>query len=86
MLQFGQVKVVVDLPVQAGVIGEPRRNPRHAVFQNVEGEAARIAEKFNTAENRNKPDAEWRFEVVDIRLIPVTHDVPSLAWMAYGTL
>jgi hypothetical protein len=51
-----------------------------------EAEAARIAGKFNPAENRNKPDAEWRFEVVDIRLIPVTHDVPSLAWMAYGTL
>jgi hypothetical protein len=51
-----------------------------------EAEAARIAETFRTAENHGKPDAEWRFEVVDIRLIPATHDVPGLAWMAYGTL
>jgi hypothetical protein len=51
-----------------------------------EAEAARIAEKFRTAENRDRPDAEWRFEVIDIRLIAVAHDVPGLAWMAYGTL
>jgi len=51
-----------------------------------EAEATRIAEKFRTAANRDKPDAEWRFEVVDIRLIHVMHDDPGLAWMAYGTL
>jgi hypothetical protein len=48
-------------------------------------EAERIADGFGEdPENRGSPDTSWRFEVVDVRLVPVPGGAQS--WAAYGTL
>jgi hypothetical protein len=50
-------------------------------------EAERIAEGFReNPENRGRPDAVWRFEVVDVRLVPGTLSGGAKDWLAYGTL
>jgi hypothetical protein len=50
-------------------------------------EAERIAAGYrDDPENRGRPDAVWRFEVVDVRLVPGTVADGAQNWAAYGTL
>lgn len=50
--------------------------------------ARETAEPFEAAkgEHAGRPDAVWRFEVVDVRLQPGPDDNGEPSWVAYGTL
>jgi hypothetical protein len=51
-----------------------------------EREAERIAGQFRTAEYDARPDAEWPFEVVDIRFVAGPVGSSRCEWLVYGTL
>jgi hypothetical protein len=50
--------------------------------------AREIAEQFSasTDEHADRPDAVWRFEVIDVRFQPGPDDEGGPGWVAYGTL
>jgi len=49
-------------------------------------EAGEIAKPFRGAEYLGEPDVVWRFEVVDVQLVPVPLADGDSWWIAYGTL
>jgi hypothetical protein len=54
------------------------------------GEADRMAReaaaRFGGSEFSGRPDGEWRFEVIDLRLQPGPDGDGGTGWVAYGTL
>jgi hypothetical protein len=48
--------------------------------------ASEIAAAYRGAEHAGRPDAEWRFEVIDLRITAGPPDSGGETWVAYGTL
>lgn len=49
-------------------------------------QAEELADGFRGAGHRGRPDAEWRFEVADVRIVAGPPGSGQEAWVAYGTL
>ena len=49
-------------------------------------QAEELAAEYRGNEHRNRPDAEWRFEVADVRIVAGPPDGGRESWVAYGTL
>ena len=50
------------------------------------GQAGELAAKYSGSEHADRPDAEWRFEVADVRIVAGPPDSGQESWVAYGTL
>ena len=49
-------------------------------------QAEELAAEYRGDEHKDRPDAEWRFEVVDVRIVAGLPDSGPESWVAYGTL
>jgi hypothetical protein len=49
-------------------------------------QAGEIAETYRGADHDSQPDAEWRFEVVDMRIVIGPEGSRDESWCCYGTL
>ena len=49
-------------------------------------QAEELAAGYRGNEHRDRPDAEWRFEVADARIVAGSPDSGRESWVAYGTL
>jgi hypothetical protein len=73
--------------VVVAAAGEGPMDALAGLTAQAEAEAERIAAGFrDDPENRDRPDAIWRFEVIDVRLVPGTVSGGAQNWAAYGTL
>ena len=48
-------------------------------------QAEELAAGYRGNEHRDRPDAEWRFEVADVRIVAGPPDGGRESWVAYGT-
>lgn len=48
--------------------------------------AEELAAEYRGDEHRDRPDAEWRFEVADLRIVAGPPHSDRESWAAYGTL
>lgn len=48
--------------------------------------AEELAAGYRGNEHQGRPDAEWRFEVADVRIVAGRPDSGRESWVAYGTL
>jgi hypothetical protein len=49
-------------------------------------QAEESAAEYRGKEHRDRPDAEWRLEVADVRVVAGPPDGGRESWVAYGTL
>ncbi len=49
-------------------------------------QAEELAAGYRGNEHRDRPDAEWRFEVAGVRIVAGPPDSGRESWVAYGTL
>jgi hypothetical protein len=49
-------------------------------------QAEEIAGEYRGGEHAARPDAEWAFEVVGVRIVIGPEGSPHDSWVAYGTL
>jgi hypothetical protein len=51
-----------------------------------QAQAEELAAEYRGDEHRDRPDAEWRFEVADVRIVAGPPHSDRESWVAYGTL